>query len=75
MQFSVILYYKREIDAPTPENWEMVVRGKTNKSLPLPTSGIERKNELKLFGVTLNENPCNWDTHIDSLLQKAGSRM
>ena len=53
----------------------MVVRGKTNKSLPLPTSGIERKNELKLFGVTLNENPCNWDTHIDSLLQKAGSRM
>ncbi|CAB3989758.1 RNA-directed DNA polymerase from transposon BS [Paramuricea clavata] len=57
------------------KTWEMVVRGKTNKSLPLPISGIERKNEFKLFGVTLNENPCNWDTHIDSLLQKAGSRM
>ena len=57
------------------KTWEMVVRGKTNKFLPLPISGIERKNELKLFGVTLNENPCNWDTHIDSLLQKTGSRM
>ena len=57
------------------KTWEMVVRGKINKFLPLPISGIERKNELKLFGVTLNENPCNWDTHIDSLLQKTGSRM
>ena len=45
------------------KTWEKVVRGKTNKSLPLPTSGIERKNKLKLFVVTLNENPCNWDTY------------
>ena len=42
----------------------MVVRGRTNKSPPLPISEIERKNELNLFGgVTLNENLCNWDTH------------
>ena len=53
----------------------MVVRGRTNKSPPLPTSEIERKNELNLFGgVTLNENLCNWATHIDFLLRKAGSR-
>ena len=57
------------------KTWEMIVRGKTNKSPPIPISGIERKSELNLFGVTLNENPCNWDTHINSLLQKAGSRM
>lgn len=57
------------------KTWEMVVRGKTSKSLPDVITTIERKNELKLLGVTFNENPCNWDSHIDLLLQKASSRM
>ena len=35
---------------------------------------IERKGELKLLGVTLNEEPCNWDTHLmhfDLVISKA----
>lgn len=57
------------------KTWEMVVRGKTSKPLPdiLPT--IQRKSELKLLGVTFNEDPCNWDTHFDSILHKASSRL
>ena len=55
--------------------WEMIVRGKTNKTLPPPIPGIERKEELKLLGVTLHENPTYWDTQIHSLLQIASSRM
>ena len=36
---------------------------------------IERKNNLKLLGVTLEEDPTNWDTHIEYLLTKASSRL
>ena len=57
------------------KTWELVVRGETKKSPSFPLSGIERKNKLNLFGVTLNENLCNWVANIDSLLRKAGPRM
>ena len=39
---------------------------------------IERKGELKLLGVTLHEEPCNWDTHLthfDHTISKASSRL
>ena len=36
---------------------------------------IERKNNLKLLGVTLEEDSTNWDTHIEYLLTKASSRL
>ena len=53
----------------------MVVKGKTSKTLPDPVTTIVRKSELKLLGVTFNQDPCNWDTHIDSILHKASSRL
>ena len=34
-----------------------VLRGKTTKVLPEPLEIIERKNNLKLLGVTLEEKP------------------
>ena len=37
--------------------------------------GIERKEWLKLLGITFHEDPCNWDLHIDSLLSRAASRL
>ena len=40
-----------------------------------PLEIIERKNNLKLLGVTLEEDPTNWDTHIEYLLTKASSRL
>ena len=54
---------------------EMVERGRTRKSLPEQVKGVERKQELKILGVTFYEIPCNWDTQFDSMLSKALSRM
>ena len=39
---------------------------------------IERKGDLRLLGVTLNEETCNWDTHLihfDHLISKASPRL
>ena len=57
------------------KTWELVLRGKTNKALPEPLENIQRKNNLRLLGVTLEEDPTNWDTHIEYLLTKASSRL
>ena len=53
----------------------MVVRGKTRKTPPGDIDGIARKKELKLLGVTFNEDPCNWDTQFEHMLGKANSRL
>ena len=54
------------------KTWELVLRGKTTKALSEP---LERKNNLRLLGVTLEEDPTNWDTHIEYLLTEASSRL
>ena len=46
------------------KTFEMVVKGKTTMPLPEPVDGIIRKSELKLLGVTVNEDPCNWDVQF-----------
>ena len=43
--------------------------------LPEPVDGIIRKSELKLLGVTVNEDPCNWDVQFENMLSKASSRL
>ena len=53
----------------------MVVKGKTRMPLPESIDGIARKSELKLLGVTVNEDPCNWDTQFENMLSKASSRL
>ena len=55
--------------------FEMVVRGKTRKTSPGDIVGIVRKKELKLLGVTFNEDPCNWDSQFEHMLGKANSRL
>ena len=57
------------------KTWEIVSRGKTTKQVPSALPSIVRKPELKLLGVTFNEDPCDWDTHFDLLLRKASSRL
>ena len=57
------------------KTWEMVVRGKIPCALDDRIFGIERKDSLKLLGVNFNENPCNWDLQIDSILGKANNRL
>ena len=36
------------------------MKGRTKKPLPVTIEGIGRKSELKLLGVTFNEDPCSW---------------
>lgn len=40
---------------------EMVVRGKTRGAVPKQMPQINKKSTLTLLGVTLNEDPNNWD--------------
>ena len=46
------------------KTWELVLRGKTTKVLLETLENIERKNNVRLLGVTLEEDPTNWNTHI-----------
>ena len=48
---------------------------KDYKVLPEPLEIIDRKNNLRQLGVTLEEVPTNWDTHIEYLLTEASSRL
>ena len=53
----------------------MVVHGRISKPLPPLVQGIERKSWLKLLGIIFQENPSDWDLHVDNLLRKASSRL
>ena len=57
------------------KTFEMVVKGKTTMPLPEPVDRITRKSKLKLLGVTVNEDPCNWDVQFENMLSKASSRL
>ena len=57
------------------KTWEIVVRGNVSRPLPASISTIERKTWLRILGITLQDNPCNWDLHIEELINKASSRM
>ena len=57
------------------KTWEMLLKGKSTKALPVPLAFIERKPSLKLLGVTFQSDPCNWDSHLDNILSKASSRL
>jgi hypothetical protein len=66
---------ENRMDINMSKTWEMVVRRKSTKPLPLQLDGIERKKWLKLLGMTFQDDPCCWDLQVDSLLSKAASRM
>ena len=53
----------------------MVVHGRISKPLPPLVQGIERKSWLKLLGIIIQENPSDWDLHVDNLLRRASSRL
>ena len=57
------------------KTWEMLMKGKTEKDQRDPLQYIKRKSNLKLLGVTFEDNPTNWDTHFDYMLSKASSRL
>ena len=45
-----------------------------SKPLPPLVQEIERKSWLKLLGIIFQENPSDWNLHVDNLLRKANSR-
>ena len=57
------------------KTWELLLREKTTRTPPEPLEIIGRKEKLKLLGVTFEQVPVNWDTHIDYLLSKASSKL
>ena len=42
------------------KTWEMLLKGKPTKALPVPLASIERKPSLKLLGVTFQSDPRNY---------------
>lgn len=46
-----------------------VISDGTSKPPPKPINGVEGKKRLKLLGVTLENNVCRWDQHVDDLLR------
>ena len=54
---------------------DVVVRGKSKKPVPDEIPNIGGKVGSKLLGVVFNEDPHNWDTQIDLLLNIASSRL
>ena len=54
---------------------EMLLKSGSLKVPPAPLAIVERKTELKLLGVTFEDDPMNWDSHIDNMLSKASSRL
>ena len=59
---------KNRISLNLSKTWEMLLRNRTTKPALPPVPGIERKEWLKLLGITFHVDPCNWDLQIDSLL-------
>ena len=57
------------------KTWELLLKGRTSQLPPIPLTMVERKQKLRLLGVTFEECPTNWNTQIDNLLKKAGSRL
>lgn len=53
----------------------IIVKGRSEVSLPQPSQGIEQVDHIKLLGVVFHHSPNNWDLHFDTLLGKAGKRM
>ena len=57
------------------KTYEMIVRGKVSTPLPDHIPSIERKEWLKLLGVTMEDIPGKWDKHFEEMMKKASRRM
>ena len=52
------------------KTWEMLLKGRSTKALPVPLAFIERK-PLSTF----QSHPCNWDLHFYNILSEASGRL
>ncbi|PFX26282.1 hypothetical protein AWC38_SpisGene9079 [Stylophora pistillata] len=47
---------------------EMLLQSGSLKVPSAPLAIVERKTKLKLLGVTFEDDPVNWDSHIDQVI-------
>ena len=66
---------KNQMTLNLSKTWEMLLKSGSLKVPPAPLAIVERKTKLKLLGVTFEDDPVNWDSHIDHVLSKASSRL
>ena len=66
---------KNQMTLNLNKTWEMLLKSSSLKVPPAPLAIVERKTKLKLLGVTYEDDPVNWDSHIDHVLSKARSRL
>ena len=57
------------------KTYEVVAHGVTSVTLPDSIPSVDRKTWLKISGATLQDNPCNWDLHLEEMLKKESDRM
>ena len=66
---------KNQMTLNLNKTWEMILKSGSLKVPPAPLAIVERKTKLKLLGITFEDDPVNWDSHIDHVLSKASSRL
>ena len=57
------------------KTWEVLLKSGSLKVPPALLAIVERKTKLNFLGVTFEDDPVNWDSHIDHVLSKASSRL
>ena len=62
---------KKQMTLNLNKTWEMLLKRGSLKVPPAPLAIVERKATLKLLGVTFEDDPVNWDSHIDHVPSKA----
>ena len=65
---------KNQMTLNLKKTWEMILKSSSQKVPPAPILAlaiVERKTKLKLLGITFEDDPVNWDSHIDHMLSKA----
>ena len=66
---------KNQMTLNLNKTWEMLLKRGSLKVPPAPLAIVERKTTLKLLGVTFEDDPVNWDSHIDLVPSKVSSRL
>ena len=61
---------KSQMTLNLKKTWEMILKSTSQKVPPAPLAIVERKTKLKLLGITFEDDPVNWDSHIDHMLSK-----
>ena len=66
---------RNRMDLNMEKTYEMLIRRNILTPLPAIIPHIERKEWLRLLGITLEDLPDKWDLHFEEMMGKASGRM